>query len=368
VRKIVITSVGSLVGQNLLDALAGRADGFEIVGVNCDAAAAGNFRCDRAWLAPPAADRAAYAQRLAQILRDERPDLVLPGRDDDVVALADLKAAEPALAPALPVGPPELARILDDKWASGEYAHRHGLPYVDTVPLGDADGVERLVRRHGYPLIAKPRCGNGSRGVRIVFDERQRQRLSRDDEYLLQPYLEPEPDLPAWRELAAVGVPLFHAPVLQQLACQGVIGPDGTLRGLVCTMVELVMGRCERTWRTDDAGVREVARGYAEALAADGWVGAINLQGRRDGAGRYNVYELNGRFTGATTARIRLGFDEVGLLVEAFTGVRLPAPAAAGPQAIVTKSLADFSVEPAAIERLRADGCWQRAGTAERRR
>lgn len=367
-RRIVITSVGSLVGQNLLDALAGRDAGFEIVGVNSDAAAAGNFRCARTWLAPPAADRAAYAQRLAQILHDERPDLVLPGRDDDVVALADLKATEPALAPALPVGPPALARILDDKWASGEFARRHGLPYVETVPLGDAAGVERLVQGHGYPLIAKPRCGNGSRGVRIVFDDAQRQRLSRDDDYLLQPYLEPESDLPAWRELVADGVPLFHAPVLQQLACQGVIGPDGALRGLVCTKVELVIGRCERTWLVDDAGVNDVARGYAAALAADGWVGAINLQGRRDGAGRYTIYELNGRFTGATTARIRLGFDEVGLLVEAFTGVRLPAPAIAGAQAIVTKSLADFATDPAAIERLRVDGRWQRAGAATGRR
>lgn len=360
--RIAITSVGSLVGQNILDALEGRRAGVETVGINSTAEAAANFRCDRAHLAPPAADRAAYALRLAQILNDERPDLVLPGRDDDVVALADLKAAEPALRSALPVGPPELARVLDDKWASGEYARRHGLPYVDTVPIGDAAGVDQLVRRCGYPLIAKPRRGNGSRGVRIVFDDAQRQRLSRDDEYLLQPYLEAEPDLPAWRNLVADGVPLFHAPVLQQLACQGVIAPDGAVRGLICTVVELVMGRCERTCVTDDAGVHAVARGYVEALAGDGWVGAINLQGRRDAAGRFNVYELNGRFTGATTARIRLGFDELGLLVEAFTGIRLPAPMVAGPQAIVTKSLTDFTTDPAAIERLRTDGRWQRDG------
>jgi hypothetical protein len=359
--RIAITSVGSLVGQNILDSLAGRRGGVEVVGINSTATAAGNFRCDRAWLAPPAADGPAYLARLASVLRAEAPDLVLPGRDDDVEVLAQLKEADAKLAPALPVGPPALARVLADKSASLQFARRHDLPYVDSVPAGERDAAARLLARHGYPLVAKPRQGNGSRGVRIVFDDAQLAAVAALPGYLLQPYLEAEAELAGWRDLGRDGTPLFHAPPLRQIACQAIVGADGRLLGQVGTIAELVMGRLERTWRIDDPGVDEVVRGYAKAFAGEGWVGALNLQGRRDGDGRFRVYELNGRCTGGTTARLHLGFDEVALLVEAFTGNKLtPRPAAPG--AIVSKSLTEFAVLPADIERLQAQGFWQSEG------
>lgn len=199
--RIAITSVGSLVGQNILDSLEGRREGIEVVGVNSVAAAAGNFRCDRAYLAPPASRSGEYLDRLAAVLNEEKPDLVLPGRDDDVLALARLKEAQGQGAPALPVGPAALAHVIADKAASLQFARRHDLPYVDSVPASEPDAVARLLRRYGYPLVAKPRQGNGSRGVRVVFDDMQRAAVGALPDYLVQPYFEPEAELASWRDL-----------------------------------------------------------------------------------------------------------------------------------------------------------------------
>jgi hypothetical protein len=358
--RIAISSVGSLVGQNILDSLQGRREGIEVIGINSTAAAASNFRCDRAYLVPPASRSDEYLDRLTAILRDEKPDLVLPGRDDDVLALARLKQAQPGLSASLPVGPYRLARVLDDKWASHEYARQHDLPYVDSALCDDPVAVERLLARHGFPLIAKPRDGNGSRGVRIVFDQTQLAAAIRSPGGLMQPYLEPEAGVMSWRDLAADGVPLFHAPVLQQIACQSVIGPDGRIRGLVSTIAEMVMGRSERTYRIDDPAVDAIVRRYAENFASEGWVGILNLQGRRDREGKFRVYELNGRFTGTTAARLHLGFDEVGMLIEAFTRQQLPAHTSVGRDGIVTKSLTEFAIAARDVAALEADGRWQR--------
>ena len=358
--KIVITSVGSLVGQNVLDSLEGRRSGLEIVGLNSTAEAANNFRCDRAYLAPPAAGSEQYRRRLAAILLEERPDLVLPGRDDDVLTLATLKEDLPQFRSSVPVGRHALAAVLDDKWTSHEFARARGLPYVDSALADDPVAVERLLAACGYPLIAKPRAGNGSRGVRVVFDDAQRAAIARLPGYLLQSYLEPEPELLAWRDLTRDGTPLFHAPMLQQIACQAIIGPDGRMRGLICTFVHLVMGRPERIVSLDDAEACAVARRYVDAFAAAGWIGALNMQGRRDSNGKFRVYELNGRFTGSTAARLHLGFDEVGLVVEAFSGHTLPPRPSIGRRGIVTKSLVEFASSPADIEQLRATGRWQR--------
>jgi hypothetical protein len=49
----------------------------------------------------------------------------------------------------------------------------------------------------------------------------------------------------------------------------------------------------------------------------------------------------------------------VALLVEAFTGHRLPPRKCVGPRGVVTKSLTEFAMNPADIEQLQSDGLWQ---------
>jgi pyruvate carboxylase len=104
---------------------------------------------------------------------------VLLGRDDDVLALAQLKERLTALRPALPVGLHRLALVLDDKWSSREFARDHELPYVASAPADDPAAVEGLLAAYGCPPIAKSRSGNGSRGVRIVFDDAQQAAIAR---------------------------------------------------------------------------------------------------------------------------------------------------------------------------------------------
>ena len=124
-------------------------------------------------------------------------------------------------------------------------------------------------------------------------------------------------------------------------------------------MVAMVMGRCERTYRLGEARTADVARRYVNASAGKGWVRMLDLQGRRDPGGTFRVYELSGRFTGASAARLHLDFDEVGMLIEAFTGCMLPPPPPLGSAGVVTKSLADFPLPDGAVEQLQAAGRWQ---------
>lgn len=69
------------------------------------------------------------------------------------------------------------------------------------MPASEPDAVARLLRRYGYPLVAKPRQGNGSRGVRVVFDDMQRAAVAALPDYLVQPYFEPKAELASWRDL-----------------------------------------------------------------------------------------------------------------------------------------------------------------------
>jgi carbamoyl-phosphate synthase large subunit len=356
--KIVITSVGSLVGQNILDALEGRRDAITLVGTNSIAESANNFRCDTVYLAPPAIEKRAYRQRLLEVFERERPDIVLPGRDDDVLVLAELRDTMPQWSPIIPCGPLAAARILDDKLLSYQFARERGLPFADTASADKAQLAD-LVARSGFPLIAKPRAGNGSRGVCVIHNGAQLEAASALSGYLFQEYLDPAEDVLDLARVWATGSPLFHAPRYLQYACQILIAPSGELTAACCTQMTMIMGRCEQCVGADDADLQRVVEAYAKAFAQRGWVGPLNLQGRRNGRGEFKPYELNGRFTGATSARIHVGFDEVRLLVQQFTGRPLPySPALGTPDRIVFKTLTDFSIGLPDLARLRNQGVW----------
>ncbi len=89
--KILITSAGSLVGYNILDVLEGRRQDLQIIGTNSIEADANIYRCDKAYLVPSTRhNKLDFSHALSEILDIEQPNLIIPGRDDDISVLAVL--------------------------------------------------------------------------------------------------------------------------------------------------------------------------------------------------------------------------------------------------------------------------------------
>src|SRR5215218_8856545 len=179
--RLLLLSVGALSAQNVIDAIGTRRQRCVLIGANSVADAAANFRCDIAYLVPPATSGAAYLERVAELIHKEGPDLVIPCRDDDILALATLGERWPNVRSVLLTGSVAAARVMNDKAETCRFARRHNLPFAPTV-----DTVEEaleLARTHRLPLIGKPRSGNASRGVVLLrsVDEIERAFASRSD-------------------------------------------------------------------------------------------------------------------------------------------------------------------------------------------
>ena len=222
--KLLITSVGSLVGQSILDVpeCPGRSRRalVTVIGTNSLAEAANNFRCDRCYLVPQTAD-ASFAGRIREILTAESPDLILCGRDEDTLALSRLKAENPKLPGVLPIGKPGAALIGLDKWQTWLFTRKHGLPMAETFmpgASGDDAALERFCRTFGYPLIAKPARGFASIGVQFVRDADDLRQVLQRDGYLLQEYLGDPEALQAYFAALRGLPPLFaQAPNADQI-------------------------------------------------------------------------------------------------------------------------------------------------------
>jgi hypothetical protein len=362
--KILIASVGSLVGQNILDALEGRREGVRVVGVNSLAAAASNFRCDVCYMAPVAADKEQYRARLLEIMEREQPDLALAARDDDVLALAAIREKAPQHAARVVCGGLEAARIIGDKFLTYEFACKHGLSFADTA-CGKESAVLDLARRHGYPLVAKPRRGHGSRGVLLIQNGQQLARAATLADYVFQEYIDPPCDLGAMIPDPGFGVPLFHAlPRLWQFSLQAVLGPSGEVVGTFCLVNELLLaGRTEQNGRANDPVLADAIERYARAISDEGWAGPLFIQGRKTSDGRFVAFEMNGRLGGSVSSLLYWGFDQLGLIAHHFApGGRLPPSSIpAGMDVTVYKSLSDFPVRHQDVALLEERGVWRRA-------
>lgn len=362
---LLILSVGSLVGTNILDAVEAFRPDWRVVGVNSEAEAPNNFRCDRVFLAPPAHQADAYWQRIEQVLGQERPDLVLAGRDDDIPLMALWRERHARWAACLATGPSAMAPAMTDKLLGYEWAVARDLPYAPTVAANaPTAGVQcaAWMSELDCALIAKPRTGNGSRGVRVVLDAASLDATLGDPDLVIQPYLS---DASSYREMAqqfSQGLPLFWTPTLTQYVAQTVIGPDGAVLGRFDMEAKMVAGRCERANPFNHAAFRAVGDRYAAGLAQAGWRGVANVQWVHHPKLGFQVIEFCARVAGGMMPRLLLGFDEMALMLSAWTGKSFERRPALPVSRVALRVTRDVGQDEAASATLRQHGSWPLPG------
>lgn len=361
--KVLITSVGSRVGLGLLESLRPERDRFAVIGVNAIADTPQNFCCDRAYLAPATAERAAFAGRLRAIIEAERPAAVLAGRDEELDCLAAL-AGDASLGDVLFLTPgAEATSICNDKYETWRFARAYGLPFAESAV--DAEGLARIIARTGYPVIAKPRSGgHASRGVHVVRDDGEAGQALAAGRFVFQAFIEPSSASIAIARDLSFGVPWSFQMRDIRYAAEGVIGRNGDVICVSSVVSETTGGLSMRMTVVDDPEVEGVHRAYARALAARGHFGPLNLQGKKTATGEFLPYEVNGRFTGSVMARTLQGYNQVVHALDYFLAGRLPPPRhqASGRPATIQVPLY-FAIDPAAVGKLKDQGCWD-AGEA----
>ncbi|HET9763056.1 MAG TPA: hypothetical protein VFR50_06045 [Casimicrobiaceae bacterium] len=363
--RLLVLSVGTRVGQNVLSVLASRRGAVDVVATSSVANEPALFECDAVYLAPPTAtEPEAFERLLLEIVANERIDLVVPCRDDDVVFLAALRERRPDVAPRLLCGGAEPARIIVDKWLSAQFSVRHALPFVPSIASDEMHDAAEFARRHGLPLVAKPRRGYASQDVYIVCNEAQLARALVEPGWVVQQFLgDPRAVDEYLAGVDARGLPLFHTFQGLKHSLQALIAPDGAVAHLICTRNSSRLRRSKRVESDDDPAVRALGERCARAFAAAGWRGPLNIQCLRSAEGELRVHEFNGRFTGATVERWLLGYDEVGASIECFTGIALPRD-----RPPVTAPIEAFewvtarAVDRRHAETLARDRVWRRTG------
>lgn len=285
--KILVTGVGGPAGRALGTQFSARSDtGLEGIGVDIVPIEAPYFRVTD--VVPRAVDPA-YADGMLAAIQRHRPDLVLPTVQDELpqaAVLADLFGVRLPSAdrsrPRIVISSSATSAIAADKLLTMWALREHGVPVPGFAPATDFTDSATAIASLGGPIVVKPRMSRGGRGVRLVERPEDLEWEETDAANIVQGFAggtEYSPQVYRSPVTGRTTVVVLEKTVLKQ----GRVGN-------AAEVVRLAEGA------TPD--VVEVATRAAEALDL---VGPVDMDIRRDDAGKPVVLDVNGRF-GANSA------------------------------------------------------------------
>ena len=313
---VLITAVGGGgVGEQTLKALK-ISGGYRIVGADIRARCAQFALVDEA-ITLPAARSPDYLEALLRVSSRLGVRAIFPGSEAELMVISEQRGALEAAGIFLPINPKAVIDTCMDKVATAAFLADHGFAAPRTVRV---HALEDLAAVDHFPVVLKPASGGGgSRDVYISQTPRELELigeyiLSRESDVMVQEY---------------IGTPEHEYTVGVLHDMDGTFVNSIGLRRLLQGQLHARVRVPNRTGRADlgpslviSSGVShgyvdafpEVTRTCERMAAALGSRGPLNIQCRLVD-GEVQVFEINPRFSGTTSIRAMVGFNEPDLLL-----------------------------------------------------
>ena len=307
-HTILVTGVGGRsVGHQILHALSEAEDRYRILVADAAAFSFGLYLGHKPFLVPLASDPG-YTERIACIVREEGVRAILPGTEPEVRALAPHKEAFLKLGCHILANPAKVVDICSDKGVLDTWLTNNGFATPRTCPL---ENWRELAQAVGFPLVGKPgRDTGGSRGVMLLCNEDEVLQYAQhavpgslaqeyvpdeNHEYTVGVLLAPEggrviDSIVLKRELTGLSLGSSRSVGAEHYAIS-----TGYSQGFIVKNA-FIKQRCE------------------ELALAIGAAGPLNIQCRHHG-GDIKVFEVHPRFSGTTSIRASVGFNEPDVLL-----------------------------------------------------
>ncbi len=165
---ILITCVGGELSPHVIRTLkASSRHELRVVGVDLSENAQGRHFVDR-FATVPRGEDPGYVEAIAQVVANERVDLILPTSDEEALALAEDADQLGCMLACVDI---ETLRTFNDKGRTYERLAELGLPVPDWQPATSVEELEtaldQLLNTHGEAVV-KPSLDRGGRGVYVV--------------------------------------------------------------------------------------------------------------------------------------------------------------------------------------------------------
>ena len=307
---VLVTGVGGRsIGHQILHALLLLHDRYRIVCCDADSYAFGLYEVRDRYVVP-SARQDGYIGAILEVVRRHDIQVLLPGTEAEIRVLVQHRSALTEAGCLLVASPAEVIDLCADKgrlyqWLTDQQI---GLPRSCGV-----DGWRNFATRTGYPLVAKPgRSSGGSRNVEIIADAAE-----------VEDYIARFPGPPQ-----EIVFQEYVGDASSEYTVGVIVGRNGQIIDSIVLHRHLT-GLSLGTTRVIDAKHYVLSTGYSQGFIVKhpqiqgfcedlarhmGMVGPVNIQLRLH-AGEVKVFEVHPRFSGTTSIRSDVGFNEPDLVI-----------------------------------------------------
>ncbi|MGM0823653.1 MAG: NAD-dependent epimerase/dehydratase family protein [Pseudomonadota bacterium] len=306
-KKIIIgiCSIGSGVGQSIVDSCQFFRDKVTLIGLGNNPLAYGAFECDDYTLISSYYDRN-YISDIKSAVEKFGINILMPGHDDEALLLAKNHEALSNLGVKILSSPHELVLMCRNKATYTESFYEAANCFVKTYQAKE-------VKDDLFPLIAKPEQGFASKGVAIITTKEELEKTALGPGYIYQEIAIPQkhdPSYNAFIEHLKKGNNLQASEISLQL----IFDKSSNLVEQCATYNTLKDGIPIEILPYPIRELSEFIDKISLSLKRLKAFGPINIQGRMTNQG-FKAFEINPRFTGITGLRAKLGFNEVELCI-----------------------------------------------------
>lgn len=313
---VLVTAVGGGGnGEQLVKCLRMSKEKYHIVGADTSEAVARQSGADECVVLPKASE-ANYLEALIELCGRLRVDVVLPGSEPELRKIADHQAEIRKHVKLLAVNEPSVIDICSNKFKTIEFFRNNNFPCPRSWIVHTPEMVDEI---DVFPIIVKPVVGGGSQHVYVVQD--------RDELHMLCRYL--------LRYFSELLIQEYVGRADQEYTVGVLLDGNGELIHSIALNRFILSSLSNRirvpnlTGRTDLGDVLAVSSGVSQGRVAHfpevtgfcekvalalGARFAINVQCRVVDGQPY-VFEINPRFSGTSSIRAMLGFNEPDILI-----------------------------------------------------
>lgn len=306
--NILITALGGDISQGILKAVKLFTPDSRIIGTDKYPNSAGLFACQKAFVIRPAAgeDARSFVERIGEICNTEKIDIAFIGHEAEQAAIAEHRDYLNSITRTyFVVQSADVLQRCSDKFITYNFLQKKGIRVPETYV--DMVGGEKLIKKHGFPIVIKPRQSCGSRGFHPVNDNNELEKFWQENALLMmQEYITNGKGENGSGEEYTVGIFLDQSaktinaiPMLRQL-------------------------RFGLTWYAFVDDYPDIVETAVQAAEAVGAVGPCNVQLRRDRENKPCVIEINARISSTVAFRAKLGFNEVAAAIDYFLHKKKP--------------------------------------------
>lgn len=291
--KVLILGISGNVSQSIYRALKLSEFDSYVIGACVNKDSAGSFFCNE-FIESPYANDKNFIPWFIEICNKHKIDFVLSGVEEVIIELSNNIELIKSETKAIFISSSYQSLVTgQNKLLTNKWLLMNDLPHPKFA-LDNMDNIKMLIKDVGFPIIAKPYFGKGSRGIFLIKNIQELIDFSNYDDYIFQEYIGDEQ-----REYT-VGCYVTRS--------NHIIKP-------IIFKRELLYGTTIKAEVVENSKIEKLAIEICERFKP---VGPLNIQLRLDNNNNPVPFEFNVRFSGTTSIRAKLGFNDVEAMINEY--------------------------------------------------